>query len=219
MATSTLDTTVMLDNTADDPTRRAPLVLNHTEFGFVTDTVCGVVERKTPKMWYPAFAIAVTLTGVLFAMVTYLVTTGGYPENHISVVRGDGSGEVVWRNELRVYVPSMVVHEGHFYGVSDAGQAYCHAIDNSTPTWEERVRGKFAASLTLVGDLIYATSDKGKTFIYKANPEAFELVAENKVTAIDIQATPTICGGRIYMRIAQKQGDNRQEMLYCIGAE
>jgi outer membrane protein assembly factor BamB len=150
---------------------------------------------------------------------TYLVTSGGYPENHISVVRSDGSGEVVWRNEMRVYVPSMIIHDGHLYGVSDAGQAFCHAIDNSAPTWEERVRGKFAASLTLVGDLIYATSDKGKTFIYKANPEAFELVAENKVTAIDIQATPTICGSRIYMRVAQKQGDIRQEMLYCIGAE
>ena len=30
-------------------------------------------------------------------------------------------------------------------------------------------------------------------------------------------ATPTICGGRIYMRVAVNQKGQRQEMLYCIG--
>lgn len=76
MSATTVGRRVLLDNTTDDPRRRAPLVLNHTEFSFVTDTVCGVVERKTPRSWYIAFAAALTMTGVLFAMITYLVTTG-----------------------------------------------------------------------------------------------------------------------------------------------
>jgi len=76
MSATTVDTRALLDNTTDDPRRRAPLVLNHTEFGFVTDTVCGVVERTTPRSWYIAFAAALTMTGVMFAMITYLITTG-----------------------------------------------------------------------------------------------------------------------------------------------
>jgi len=76
MSATTVDTRALLDNTTDDPRRRAPLVLNNTEFGFVTDTVCGVVERTTPRAWYFAFAAALTMTGVMFAMIAYLVTTG-----------------------------------------------------------------------------------------------------------------------------------------------
>ena len=148
-----------------------------------------------------------------------IVTSGGYPEDHISVVAGDGSGETIWRNKSRVYVPSMVVHEGHFYGVSDAGEVYCYAMDSDTPVWRERLRGKFAASMVLVGDLVYATSDKGKTFVFKAIPDAFEVVAENTIAASDLQATPAYCGDRIFMRLARNEDNGRQEYLYCIGAE
>ncbi len=65
-----------LDNTTDDPRRRAPLIIGHDDYGFITDTVSGVVERKTPKAWYIAFAISLTLTTILLAMITYLITVG-----------------------------------------------------------------------------------------------------------------------------------------------
>ncbi len=29
-------------------------------------------------------------------------------------------------------------------------------------------------------------------------------------------ATPAICGGRLYFRVANHDGGSRQEMLYCI---
>jgi Ni/Fe-hydrogenase subunit HybB-like protein len=65
-----------LDNTTDDPRRRAPLIIGHDDYGFITDTVSGVVERKTPKAWYIAFAISLTFTTILLAMITYLITVG-----------------------------------------------------------------------------------------------------------------------------------------------
>ena len=40
--------------------------------------------------------------------------------------------------------------------------------------------------------------------------------AENKL-GDEVFSSPTICGGRIYLRVAERQGDVRQEMLYCIG--
>ncbi|GJM27194.1 MAG: serine/threonine protein kinase [Phycisphaerae bacterium] len=148
-----------------------------------------------------------------------IVTSGGYPSKHISVMRADGSGEVIWRNSTEVYVPSLLAHDGHIYGVSDSGDVFCHSFDSDTPLWEHRLRGKFSASPILVGDTIYATNEKGTTYIFKATPSAFELVGENTISAKDVQATAAICGNRIYLRVAQEHDDVRQEMLYCIGLD
>jgi len=65
------------NNSTDDPTRRAPLVVGDNDFRSVTAKVCGVVEaRHPPKAWYVAFAVSVAVTGMLGAMVTYLIVTG-----------------------------------------------------------------------------------------------------------------------------------------------
>ncbi|HPC83768.1 MAG TPA: polysulfide reductase NrfD [Thermoanaerobaculaceae bacterium] len=66
----------ILDNTAEDPGRRSPLVLGGHTFATLTDTVCEVVERPTPRAWWVAFALSLALTGVFFAMLGYLVVTG-----------------------------------------------------------------------------------------------------------------------------------------------
>lgn len=147
-----------------------------------------------------------------------VVTSGGYPSKHISVVKGDGSGETLWRNETMVYVPSMLIDEGHLYVVTDNGDAQCYELETGKLAWEEGLRAKFSASPVLVGENIYATSDDGVTTIFKATPSGFSRVAENTIEADEVQATPAICGGKIYMRVATGRGDARQEMLYCIGS-
>jgi len=70
-------TSTYLDNTGDDPTARARLVVGDNDFHSITDKVCGIVEQpKTPKMWWVAITVSSSLTLVLFAMIGYLVTTG-----------------------------------------------------------------------------------------------------------------------------------------------
>jgi len=77
MSTTHIDTLSYLDNTGDDPTVRARLVVGDNDFHSVTEKVCGIVEMpKTPKLWWVAFAISSSLTLVLFSMIGYLVTTG-----------------------------------------------------------------------------------------------------------------------------------------------
>ncbi|HKQ61871.1 MAG TPA: NrfD/PsrC family molybdoenzyme membrane anchor subunit [Candidatus Polarisedimenticolaceae bacterium] len=67
---------IALDNTSDDPTRRAPLAPGH-DFTTLTERVCGVVEaRRPPRAWYVAFAFSSTLCLLLAAMLTYVVATG-----------------------------------------------------------------------------------------------------------------------------------------------
>ena len=66
-----------LDNTVDDPTRRAPLVTGNNDFASVTAKVCSIVEAKhPPKFWYVAFALSLAVSGILGAMITYLIATG-----------------------------------------------------------------------------------------------------------------------------------------------
>ena len=65
-----------LDNTSDDPRHRAPLILGH-DLASITEKVSSIVERpRPPRAWYVAFAIASTGTLILFAMITYLFSTG-----------------------------------------------------------------------------------------------------------------------------------------------
>jgi len=67
----------VLDNTDNNPARRPPLILGGRDFASVTDTVCGIVEKpQPPRAWYIAFAVALMFTGILFAMIGYLIFTG-----------------------------------------------------------------------------------------------------------------------------------------------
>lgn len=68
-----------VNNTWDDPRRRAPLVTNDHDLRSVTDTVCSVAEQpvaQTPPAWYVAFGICSSLTAVLFVAIGYLFVTG-----------------------------------------------------------------------------------------------------------------------------------------------
>ncbi len=136
----------------------------------------------------------------------------------MSAVEADGSGKVAWSNKNRVYVPSMLLRDGIIYGVRDAGIASCWKSDSGEELWKERLDGNFSASPVLVGDLIFATNESGLTFVYRASPEGYTEVAQNKL-GDEVFATPTICGSRIYMRVAEQGADGRQEFLYCLKDE
>jgi outer membrane protein assembly factor BamB len=149
---------------------------------------------------------------------THIYTSGGYPKNHIAAVKADGSGKVVWENKTRVYVPSMLVSNGHLYAVADAGIAYCWKSDTGEELWKERLGGTFNASPVLVGNQIYVTSEDGFTSVFKASPGGFERLAENQLGE-GVFATPTICHDRIFMRVVESGSEPRQEMLYCLGTK
>lgn len=180
------------------------------------DLVCGFEPLTGKKLW----EIEGSTTECVTSTVSdgHLVfTSGGYPKNHISAVRSDGTaGEIVWENNVRVYVPSMLVFEGYLYTIADAGIAMCWQCETGQQIWKGRLGGNFSASPVLVGEQIFATNESGQTFVFKANPEEFELVAENQLGE-HVMATPTICGSRIYMRVASQSDGQRRETLFCLG--
>jgi outer membrane protein assembly factor BamB len=111
----------------------------------------------------------------------------------------------------------MLVRDGFLYATLDAGVAMCWESTTGKEGWKARLGGTFSSSPVLVGDRIYATNEAGETFVYRADPEKYELLAKNKL-GDEVFATPAICGGRIYQRVAKLVDGERQEFLYCLGS-
>ena len=72
------------------------------------------------------------------------------------------------------------------------------------------------ASPVMAGDRIYATSIAGVTSVFAASPEKFTVLARNQL-GDEAVASPAIAGNRLYLRHARKEGEARQEYLWCIG--
>ena len=58
------------------PLPRAELVLQHRDFKWITDKICGLVEGPTPLWWWYCFAVAIFVASFTVAGLTYLVGTG-----------------------------------------------------------------------------------------------------------------------------------------------
>ncbi len=202
-----------------EPNYASPIILPVAGREQLLFTGCDLVSSFDPLSGDKLWEIAGSTTECVTSTVTdgeLIFTSGGYPRNHMSAVRADGSGEIVWENGTRVYVPSMLVRDGSLYAVTDAGVAMCWECQTGKEVWKGRLGGKFTASPVMVGDHIYATDEQGRTSIFSANPKAFQLVAQNQL-GDEAMATPTICGGRIYMRVAYMDDESRHETLYCLG--
>jgi outer membrane protein assembly factor BamB len=180
---------------------------------------CDVVAAFEPTTGKKLWEVEGSTTECVANLVTdgkHVFVSGGYPKQHVQAIVADGSGKTAWENGSQVYVPSMIVKDDYLYAMQDPGFAMCWKCDTGEEQWKIRVGETFSASLSLVNDLLFATSESGKTTIFKATPESFELVAENQL-GDEAYATPSICGGRIYMRVVEKNDSQRQEWLYCLG--
>jgi outer membrane protein assembly factor BamB len=142
--------------------------------------------------------------------------SGGYPGAQTVAVRADGSGEVVWKNNQRQYEQSLLAHDGYVYAFTGPGIAYCWRASDGREMWRQRLKGPVSASPVLAGENIYWANELGTLFVFKANPERFELVATNQI-GTDSFPSPAICGGQIFLRVGDGSSGERQEFLYCFG--
>jgi len=203
------------------PNYASPVVLRADGRDQLILTGCDLVSSFEPLTGKPLWETAGATTECVTSTVTdgvHVYSSGGYPKNHLAAIRADGSGKVAWETKDRVYVPSLLLRQGHLFGVLDAGIAACWAADTGKELWKQRIGGTFSASPVLVGDRIYATNEAGETSIFEASSEKFTKVGVNKL-GDEAFATPSICGSRIYTRVAQKLDGRRQEFLYCLGTK
>ena len=204
-----------------EPNYTSPIILNVAGRDQLFLIGCNLVSSFDPLNGKTHWEIKGATTECVTSTVTdgeRVFSSGGYPRSHLAAVLADGSGKIVWDTNDRVYVPSLLVHDGYLFGVLDAGIAACWKSDTGKQQWKKRLDGEFSASPVLVGNMIYATSENGETFVYRADPSKFEQIALNKL-GDQVMASAAICGGRIYMRVAEQVDGKRQEMLYCLAKQ
>ena len=205
------------------PNYPSPIILNVGGKDQLFMIGCELVSSFDPltgeKLWEMEGATTECVTSTV-TDGTHIYTSGGYPKNHVAAIAADGSKKTVWDNISRVYVPSMLIKDGYLYAVMDSGVAVCWNSATGERMWKERLGGTFSASPVLVGSHFYTANEEGEFFVFKADHEKFEILAKNQLEN-HIMATPTICGGQIFARVARRSesGHERQEMLYCLGAD
>ena len=203
------------------PNYASPAILNVAGKDQLLFTGCDLVTSLNPLTGDEYWEMEGSTTECVTTTVTdgtRIFTSGGYPKNHISAVAADGSRKVVWENNVRTYVPSMLAKDGYLYAILDAGVATCRHCDTGEEVWKGRLTGTFSSSPVLVGDQIFVTNEEGTTFVFKATPDGFEQLGTNQLGE-SVFATPTICGSQIYTRVAHQVDGRRQEYLYCLGTK
>jgi len=147
-----------------------------------------------------------------------IFASGGYPERvTVGVKVKDGAAEVVWKNRLKVYVPSLLVHEGGIYGISGS-TFYCLNTETGDTRWKMRVGKEAYGSPVLAGGKVYAPTRDGRIHVITADLERPQDITVNKLGG-EMDTTPTPVAGRFFCRVADNSIGSRQEWLYCIGTE
>ena len=199
----------------------SPMVLHIAGKDQLLVSGCKLVSSFNPKSGEKLWEIEGSTIECVTSVVTdgeRIFVSGGWPRQHVQAIFADGSGKTAWESNSQVYVPSMIVKDGYLYGIQDrVGIATCWKCDTGELMWKERLPGgTFSSSLVLLGDNLFATNEAGETFIFKASPDGYKKVAQNRL-GDEAFASPALCGNRLYYRVAENTGGKRQEFLYCLG--
>lgn len=173
------------------------------------DPLTGEPNWETPGSAAAGVGTLVTSDGMVFA-------SAGYPERETLGIQADGT--VAWRNATRSYCPSLLAWEGHLYQLDDDGIVRCFEGASGKERWSQRVGGRFRASPLLVAGHIVVTDMSGKSTVFRATPEKFELVAENQLGEEGF-ASPAVSQGKLFLRTALGEGNTRRETVYCLGTK
>ncbi len=124
--------TAEIDNTGDDPRQRAPLVLGNADYTAVTEDVCSINERGTPRAWWVAFFIASSFTGMFVVLLGYLFTTG----------------VGVWGNNNQVSWAFPIINFVFWVGIGHAGTLISAILFLFRQKWRTSIN-RFAEAMTI----------------------------------------------------------------------
>jgi outer membrane protein assembly factor BamB len=113
--------------------------------------------------------------------------------------------EKVWETQLMDnYFGGVLLYNGYLFGCgSDARGWYCIDFMTGKQMWKTNGEG----SLTFADGMLYLYDVKGIMKLVKASPEKFDKTGEFKVPKGGegpYWAHPVVCGGRLYLRQADK---------------
>lgn len=112
------------------------------------------------------------------------------------------SATKVWENrDLSSYLSSMLVHQGHVYGMNDGGEFSCVRLSDGATLWTGGDDG-FYSSPVLVGGRALALNERGLLQVWSASPVRFERLGQYTLTREATWTVPAPVGRRLYVRDA-----------------
>jgi hypothetical protein len=113
--------------------------------------------------------------------------------------------DTVWTSDLLDNHHGGVVRVGEYvYGAGHEAKGwFCLEVMTGQPAW--RAPGK--GSLTFADGMLYCLDERGTMTLVKATPEAYERVGAFRVPKAGAGlywAHPVVCGGRLYVRQADR---------------
>jgi outer membrane protein assembly factor BamB len=139
----------------------------------------------------------------------YVFLTSGEGKGSMLIrLKKAGTGittEKVWETGLMDnYHGGVILYNGYLYGSGSlARDWYCLDFLTGKQMWKTNGSG----SLTYADGMVYLYDEKGTMKLVKASPEKFEKTGEFRVPeggAGPYWAHPVVCGGRLYLRHADK---------------
>lgn len=116
--------------------------------------------------------------------------------------------EVLWHVEdYGAEDSSPVLYMDLLFATSDRGKMRCYNAESGALHWEQKLPGRYLASLAAGDGKIYATNTRGLTTVIAAAPR-FEILAQNALRDT-AHASMAIADGHLFIRAGTK--------LYCIG--
>lgn len=169
-------------------------------------------NNKGKLNWYTSTNTPLSMVPVILAKDGIAYCVGGRGGGRTAIRLG-GKGDVgeshrLWQTSGSAYVPSPVIVGDHLYFVDDNGRVTCASVKDGKRVGQQRVGGRYYASITAVGDKLYAVSRFSGTHVLEANPELKKL-AHNKLSdSSDHSASPAVSNGQLFIR--------SDEAIYCI---
>jgi molybdopterin-containing oxidoreductase family membrane subunit len=129
------------DNTVNDPSRRAPLVIGRQTPATVTEQVCRIAERPRPPLaWYVAFTLAASFTAIFFLLIGYLIVTG----------------IGVWGNNRPVFWAFDIINFVFWVGIGHAGTLISAILFLFRQRWRTSIN-RAAEAMTIFAVICAAT--------------------------------------------------------------
>jgi outer membrane protein assembly factor BamB len=169
------------------------------------------LDSKTGKvLWMDEFKNKYDINctdAIVFNDYVFLTSGEGKGSGLIKLKKsGNGiSTEKVWESEIMDnYHGGVLLYNGFLFGSgSQARFWYCLDFSTGKQMW----RSNGSGSLTYADGMIYLYDEKGSMKLVKASPDKFEKAGEFKVPKGGdgpYWAHPVVCGGRLYLRHADK---------------
>ncbi len=173
-------------------------------------------QPEDGRLLWQVKAISRTTCGTMVWKDNMVFASGGFPESGtFGVLLSEQGAKVAWQNSVKCYEQSMLVAGEYLYGFADNGIMFCWRCSDGQEMWKQRLGGPVSASPLLVGDRIYASNERGVTFVFRASPQGFQLLGEN-VLGDSSFASPIYADGKLFLRHASSKAGRRQEFLVAI---